>query len=336
MPEAVADPLALFEPSARPSTEIGWQRGGTDDRGLVRLGSAVNALLGTHFGALINDTFDPSDLALTPSDPLVVSGVHRRWMVKTPDFLGLPNLNRRCRLQVYVAKGAGAGLAYDIYVNGSLSSTYTFGAGGLAAQWVTLVSGLELDDTVNYQEVRIEQVGWHGGSASTDYARAVRLTPNVWANIEDVADGWTDYRHPVPVSVFGNNDSAASWLIQAMQDNLVHLYSRRVPTLYASTGEHAEPASVLTEWTKLRADFPAGVTSLRVWVYGTYVDGLSEFSVEGYGRGLGTSTAKINPTGWRSITYDVSPRGAPLLRLACRRTTISSVCIYCEDADYGG
>lgn len=338
MTEAVANPPVLFEPAARPATEIGWSRSGVSDRGLAEQGDAINAMLGGHFGMLIHDTMDPLDLALTPSDPCVAAGVHRRWMVKTPSYLEITGAaSTQCTLQVRVAKGAGAGLEYDIYVGGVLQTTYTFGAGGLAEQWVTLDAALELDDTLDYQEIRIEQVGWHGGSASTDYVRAVRLYPNVWASIEDQADGWRFLQVPVPVSVFGINDSAASWMLQSMQRNLRYLYERRVPTLYASSGAVVENASVLTPWSRVRLDTPHGAAQVRFWFYCYRQSGTTAIGVEGYTTSTSGVTAEPPVSaGWVSVLADVSPRGAPAFRLVSRRMVCFSVCAYCEDAVYGG
>jgi hypothetical protein len=339
MPEAVANPPSLFAPSARPATEVGWQRAALDDRGLVRLGAAVNAMLGSHFGMLIHDNMSPAELPLTPSDPLDVAAVHRRWMVKTPSYLNISeSRNRRCTLQVRVAKGAGAGLNYRVYVGGTLATTYTFGAGGLSEQWVTLSASLQLDDTVDYQEVRIERDGWHGGSASTDYCRAVRLYPNVWPEIFDQNDGWRFLQVPVPVSVFGVNDSAASWLLQSIQTNLRWLYERRVSTLYGSTGLlDASAVTTIAPWTKLRLDPPRDVTQVRFWFYAWGPPVAATIQVDGYGIEFGIGNVKSpDPPGWVSITCDVSPRGSPLFTLSTRETIIYSVCAYCQDASYGG
>lgn len=265
--------------------------------------------------------------------------MHRRWIIKTPSYLDITDKNnRRCTLQVRAAKGAGAGLSYDVYVGGVLQTTYAFGAGGLTRQWVTLTATLELDDTVDYQEIRIELATWHGGSASTDYASEVRLYPNVWADIRDQQDGWRFLQVPVPVSVFGNNDAAAAWMLQAMQRNLRWLYERRVPTLYASSGLHdANAVTTLTAWTKARLDPPAGVSQVRWWFYAWGPPVAATIQVDGYGVSGGLGDVKSpNPAGWVSITCDVSPRGAPLFVLSTRETIIYSVCAYCQDATYGG
>lgn len=339
MTEVVTSPIPLSTREARPGSEVGWARAGTADRGLARLGGAVNSLLGIYQGQLICDMMDDAELPLTPSDQCVIDGVHRRWMIKTPSYLDISaKTNRRCTLQARVAKGAGAGLTYGLYVNNVLFGTYAFGAGGLTEQWVTLSSTLELDDTLDYQEIRVEQTGWHGGSALTDYCRGVRLYPNAWAQVEDQADGWRGLRYPVPVSVFGNNDSAASWMLQSMLNNLAWLYERRVPTLYASTAYRNDSAvSTLTDFSKFRADYPVGVTSLKFWAYGSGPLTTSGIAVNGYTTEDGDSFTKFDVApSWKSLTYDVSPRGAPLLRLASRLCKIYSICAYCQDATYGG
>lgn len=338
MTEAVASPPALYEPSARPSTEIGWARAGTADRGLSKLGAAVNAMLGGYFGMLIHDVMDPSELPLTPSDPSAAAGVHRRWMIKTPSRLDISStLNRRCTLQVRVAKGTGSGLQYRIYVNNILQLTYAFVSGGLTEQWVTISATLALDDTLDYQEIRIEQSSWHGGSAATDYCRAVRLYPNIWASIQDQNEGWRFLQVPVPVSVFGNNDAAAAWMLQAMQRNLRWLYERRVPTLYASTGVTVENASALTPWSRVRLDCPPGVRQVRFWFYCYRQSGTTAIGVDGYTTGTSGITAEPPVSaGWVSVLADVSPRGAPAFALVSRRMVNFSVCAYCEDAVYGG
>lgn len=339
MTEAVYSPIPLSEPSARPASEIGWARAVVADRGLKRLGDAVNSLIASRFGQLIMDVMDPADLPLTPSDPLGIAGIHRRWMVKTPSRLDLAApQNKRCTLQVRIAKGTGAGLQYKIFVGGAAALTYSFASGGLAEQWVTLTTALELDDAVDYQEIMIEQTGWHGGSAATDYCRAVRLMPNVWSSIRDQADGWRFLQVPVPVSVFGVNDAAATWLIQAMQRNLRYLYARRVPTLYASSGIYdASALSTLTEFSKLRVDCPEGVQQARFWFYAHGPAPAAIVAVNGYANSVGYGDAKSPASpGWVSVLCDVSPRGAPLFRLAARETITYSVCAYCEDAVYEG
>lgn len=337
MPETVTNPPALYEPAARPSSEIGWSRPGTADRGLSRLGGAINSMLGTHFGMLVHDVFNPADLALTPSDPLDVAGVHRRWMVKTPSYLDITSAsNRQFTIQVRVAKAAGAGLSYRLYVNGVLNLNYNFSSGGLTEQWVTITTTVPFVDTVEYQEIRLERSGWHGGAAASDYCRAVRIFPNVWASIADKSDGWRFLQTPVPVSAFGNNDSAASFMLQAMQRNLRWLYERRVPTLYASTGEHVNAGTTLEDWTRVRLDYPAGVEQVRFWFYAYGPSPSASIQVNGYSASVGTGSVKTpDPAGWASVTCDVSPRGSPAFRLATRESAIYSVCAYCQDAVYG-
>lgn len=338
MPETTYSTIPLSEPSARPGAELGWSRAGVADRGIKRLGDAVNSLLGYYQGMLVHDVFNPGELALTPSDPLHTLSVHRRWQVKTASRLEMTaTAQRTYRLDARVAKATGAGLQYQLYVGGSLVGTYSFASGGLSEQWMTLFT-FQMPDNVDYQEVRLQLSGWHGGAASTDYCRAVRIYPVGWTSIADQAGGWRFLQTPVPVSAFGVDHAAASWLIQAMQTNLRWLYSRRVSTLYGSTGFVDLSGAPTTEISKMRADPPPGVLYVRFWCYGKGLDANSSWTINGYTTEEGATENKFGAgvTSWRTILYSVAPRGTPPLRLSVRNAAIYSLCAYFEDANPPG
>jgi hypothetical protein len=342
MAEALVLPVPVPEPSHRAGSEIANSRPASNDRGFVRIAQAVNALVATRRGELIADVMDPAEMPLTPSDPLVIAGIHRRWMIKTPTYLDMvASAQVRVTLALRLAKAAGAGWQLTVYVNNVLRLTYNVAAGALTEQYVVASTTIPLDDTLDYQEIRIEQTAWHGGAAATDYVRGVFLyVTDGWTTHADQSDGWRDELYPVPhanaASSSDNDASCASWFWQAAQDLLTYLWKRSLPTLYAGTGEVDMTGSTEVEKvSRIRAEVPLGVTTIRVWAYVTGFSASSQFTVDGYT----VSQASTKPgaaTLWKYIDYNVQPRGAPLLDWGGEDIIIWSVCAYCNDATYGG
>lgn len=338
MAETVITPCPVPDASHRAGSEIGYARPASNDRGFKRVGQALNALPVLRRGMLVADVMDPAEMPLTPSDPLVVAGVHRRWMIKTPSYLNMTAINpRQITVVIRLAKGAGAGLQYTLTVDGT-ASTHNMSSGALSEQYVTLTTTKRLSDTVDYQEILLEQTGWHGGTASTDYVRGVwvYVTDGSWTTHDDLAGGWRDELYAVPTDAAGVNGSCATWMWQAAQDLAVYLYERGVPTLYAGTGE-ADLAGMadLTKYSRVRAEFPRDVQTIRFWAYCTGYTSSSAFWVDNY-----TVSGQLSKPGvttkWVSLDVDVSPGGVPLLDWGGEDITIWSVCAYCADAVYGG
>lgn len=341
MAETLVLPVPVPEPSHRAGLEIATTRPASNDRGFLRLAQAANALMATRRGELIADVMDPAEMPLTPSDPLVIAGVHRRWMIKTPSYLNMTTAAQvRVTLVLRIAKAAGAGWQLTIYVNNVLSVTYNVSALALTEQYVTVSTTIALDDTLDYQEIRIEQAAWHGGAAATDYVRGVFLyVTDGWTTHADQNEGWRNELYPVPQSssaAGGTNIACASWFWQAAQNLLTYLFKRSVPTLYAGTGE-VDLAGVMdsTKISRIRAEVPLDVQTIRVWAYCTGFSASSQFEVSGY-TASGNSSKITATTKWVYVDYDVSPRGVPLLDWGGVDCYIWSVCAYCNDAVYGG
>lgn len=338
MAESVTNPCPVPEPSARAGSEVAYARPADNDRGFDRIGEALNSLLALRRGMLIADVMDPSEMPLTPSDPLVVAGVHRRWMIKTPSYLNQTAVNpRQITIIIRLAKGAGAGLQYQSYINGALAATHNITALALSEQYLSLTTTARLVDTVDYQEIRLEQTGWHGGAAATDYVRGVWVyVTDSWTSHDDLAGGWRNELIAVPTNAANPDGSAATWMVQAAQDLAVYEFERTVPTLYAGTGECALAGTTeFTKYGRVRAEVPLGVGTVRFWAYVTGYSSSSAFIVNGYTASQQTVKPGVM-TKWVSLDYDVSPRGNPLLDWGGEDVYIWSVCAYCNDADYGG
>lgn len=336
MAESLTNPCPVPEPSARAGSEVAYARPASNDRGFDRIGEALNSLLALRRGLLVADVMDPSEMPLTPSDPLVVAGIHRRWMIKTPSYLGMTASDPRAvTIVIRLAKAAGAGLQYRATFGGS-SATYSMSSGALAEQYVVLTTSKRLDDTVDYQEILLEQIGWHGGAAATDYVRGVwiYMTEGAWTTVTD--ELWRNDLISVPTNAANPDGSAATWMVQAAQDLAVYEFERTVPTLYAGTGECALAGTTeFTKYGRVRAEVPLGVGTVRFWAYVTGYSSNSVFIVSGYTASQQTVKPGVM-TKWVSLDYDVSPRGNPLLDWGGEDVYIWSVCAYCNDADYGG
>ncbi len=339
MAETIITPCPVPEPSHRPGSEIGYARPGSNDRGFKRVGQAINSLLALRRGMLVCDVMDPAEMPLTPSDPLVTAGVHRRWMVKTPSYLNQTAVDtRQITVVIRYAKGAGAGLQYTLSIDGG-ASTATFNApsGAVSETYATITSSARLTDTKDYQEILLEQTGWHGGTASTDYVRGVFVfVTDGWTTMTDLNEGWRNELIPVQADLANADGSAATWLVQSAQDLLTYIYERSVPTMYTGTGEcDLSGTSDFTKYGRVRLEPVDDVEDVRFWAYCTGYSSSSQFIVSGNT----AAQASVKPgvtTKWVSIDFDVTPGGKPIVDWGGEDVTIWSVCVYCQDAVYGG
>lgn len=337
MAETIITPCPVPEPSHRPGSEIGYARPGSNDRGFKRVGQSVNSLLALRRGMLVCDVMDPSEMPLTPSDPLVVAGVHRRWMVKTPSYLNQTVADsRQITVVIRLAKGAGAGLQYTLDVDGT-TTTHNMSSGALSEQYVTLTTTARLTDTKDYQEIILSQTGWHGGTASTDYVRGVFIfATDGWAAMTDLNEGWRNELIPVQADLANADGSAATWLVQSAQDLLAYIYERSVPTMYTGTGEcDLAGTSDFEKYGRVRLEPVDDVEDVRFWAYCTGYSTSSAFIVSGNTASQAASKPGIT-TKWVSIDFDVTPGGKPIVDWGGEDITIWSVCVYCQDAVYGG
>jgi hypothetical protein len=321
--------------SPQPGEDIEWANSlGTN--GLEFMGVAINTMIAQKQPMLIHDIFRPEELALTPDDDVQKAAAYRTWIFKTPSYLSISTSgNRQMTLQVYLAKTVGAGMVYQIYLNGALIQTYNFTSGAFTVQWITISTTIAALDTVEFNTLRIIQTGWHGGSFLVNTCRAVRLYPNNWTTISNQNTGWidnptSDIVYPVPISAWGGNAPASTYLIQSMQDMLRYIYRRRISTFYNSTGKYDGTSNTsISPWSKVRVNPQQGVTQVyaRFFCVRTAVTG--QVGVRStIGDTVGSAPAAI---GWVTLAVDVNPQYSELWSLMVREAIIYSASIYSID-----
>lgn len=333
MAELVVSQTPLPARYEQPGNEIGWLENGAET-GIDVLTRGVNSLLGQKSGMLINDVFDPATLPLTPSDSFMVKTVRRTWAFKTPSFLGITAAaNRQLTLQVFIAKSAGAGMAYQIYLNGALILTYNFTSSAISSQWITISTTISASDTVENNTLQIVQSGWHGGSHASNYARAIRLYPNYWTSVSNQNNGWSylsQLRFPPPQVFLGAYHACPSYVIQSMQNMLNYIYARRISTLYNSSFDLSIPAATLTRFTKIRINPPQGVTNIKCFFYCVRTAGTGEIGIRN--QNGDQTVASPAALGHVTMSVPVTPGRPEVWLLQARETSIFGVTIYCEDA----
>lgn len=290
----------------------------------------VNSIAALKAPCLVNDSgYTLDDKFLTYDDP---STDGRRWRIKTPHKLGLPS---GPHVSLYVDKKEAVSGTWNVnlYVNDVFHSTLDFTAG---ASGVNLLAHLTLDDTAEYNEIRLK---CDAGAGTGHFARGVFVTPYLgWSALP--AGVYDDDLCALDTTHIVENQAAATWILQDMASLLWQRWQRCVPTL----GNSARIFDTSAPDTEMIADvdpvwgIPPGVSSIEVHVWsqkeahsGGYLKLLSSLN----GQILSTPSSAagdMSANAWYVFTVPLSATEGDRITLEIHDVIVESVMICCADA----
>jgi len=305
---------------------------------------AVNSARYVKAGACAVDYHTRSEAHLTGDEGLSGAAFHE-YRVRTPRRLGQAGDHIRITLTLlrFTARNfldPATEWTIQVAINGVLQGVPLEVNGGaqalVATEWV--VGDFAIDDTAEYNDVRLQVVAWGSSMGSGDYVRGTAVSP-LFTRTE--FDEGVLERSIVAIDsdLVGANAPGNTFMLQDAARLMIDAYEIGVPSLLSSSRSgqnrtvNAGPTTLQIGALQLEA--PRGVTTVRVWLK-CKTDGTPNIADPGGIEVDGTllAVAGLNQELWYGFDVDVGSAGFKLAVVRGFYVEVLSACAYCADASY--